>query len=53
METEVKGHYSHSRKGRRFWVPAHRMETNSRVHRGHEERLDEEIEELEKQKERG
>lgn len=46
METEVKGHMSH-RKGKRYYVRAHKMHENERVHERHERRLEEEAEALE------
>ena len=46
METEVKGHMSH-RKGKRYYVRAHKMHENERVHERHERRLEEETEALE------
>lgn len=51
MRTHVEGHWSHDRNGKRIWVHGHEMNTNPRIHRRHEHRLEEKIKILEEQRE--
>lgn len=50
MMTNVKGHYMSTRGGKETWVKSHKMEINPAIHERHEERLEKEIEALEKQR---
>ncbi|MEM4097972.1 MAG: hypothetical protein QXS81_04730 [Candidatus Micrarchaeaceae archaeon] len=47
METLVRAHKSHSKKGKIEEVHAHKMHVNERVHERHERRLEQEAEALE------
>ncbi|MEM0142510.1 MAG: hypothetical protein QXL94_00950 [Candidatus Parvarchaeum sp.] len=47
METEVRAHKSHSRKGKVEEVHAHKMHVNERVHERHLRKLEQEAEALE------
>lgn len=49
LRTEVKGHYMH-RDGKSIWIPEHIMRENKRIHKKHEQRLNNEIHTLRKMK---
>lgn len=36
LRTHVKGHWSHSRDGKRIWVKSHTLHPNATIHRRHE-----------------
>jgi hypothetical protein len=53
METEVRAHESHSKTGGIEHISEHEMHINPEKHRHHLERLEEEIDALKHQRERG
>lgn len=49
METKVKAHRSHSKRGKIEEIHAHEMRVNDKVHKKHVQKLEEEARALEEQ----
>lgn len=53
MKTEVEGHWSHDKEGKRIWIHAHGTEVNPRIHSRHLKKAEEELKEFKEKELRG